>query len=240
MMEDQFERTRLLLGDEAMERLRESRVALFGVGGVGGHCAEVLARSGIGEIHLYDNDVVSLSNLNRQLVALHSTLGRPKVEVMAERIADINPACRLVTHRMFYLPENADEVDLSQFSYVVDCIDTVRAKLELIRRCHRLGVPIIASMGAANRLDPTQFRVSDLSKTKGDPLARILRQTLRKEGIHHLKVVYSEETNLSKLPSAYAESTKILPSCAFVPAAAGLIIGGEVVKDLSCTQKKTR
>ncbi|MBR1469589.1 MAG: tRNA threonylcarbamoyladenosine dehydratase [Prevotella sp.] len=243
-MTNQFSRTELLLGKEAMKRLRASRVAVFGIGGVGGHVAEVLARSGVGAIALIDPDSVSLSNLNRQLVALHSTVGRLKVEVMAERIRDINPDCRVQTHALFYLPETADEIDLAQFDYVVDCIDTVKAKLELIRRCHRLQVPIICSMGAANKLDPTAFRVSDIAQTSMDPLARVLRKKLRKEGIEHFQVVYSEEPPLHPViddeetqreaDALAANGRRSLPaSCAFVPAAAGLVIGGEVVKRLA-------
>ena len=256
MIENQFTRTELLLGKEAMKRLRDSRVVVFGVGGVGGQVVEVLARSGVGTIAIVDPDRVNLSNLNRQIVALHSTVGRLKVEVMAERIRDINPDCEVRTHAMFYLPENADEIDLAQYDYVVDCIDTVKAKMELIRRCHRLQVPIICSMGAANKLDPTGFRVSDISKTSNDPLARVLRKTLRKEGIHHFKVMYSEEAPTQPPPegggvgadgqqSNLEKSSRTeepphsggwrgpLPSCAFVPAACGLVIGGEVVKELA-------
>ena len=231
-MNKQFERTAALLGNESLERLSQSHVAVFGVGGVGGYVCEVLARSGVGELSLFDKDCVDITNLNRQIIALHSTVGQPKVEVMAQRIADINPDCQVHARHMFYLPENADEVDLTQFSYIVDCIDNVTAKLELIRRCHRLGLPIISSMGAANKLDATGFRVSDLSKTQVDPLARILRQKLRREGIHHLKVVYSEEI---PLPSSVIDASNGRPvpaSNAWVPPAAGLIIGGEVVKDL--------
>ena len=246
-MEDQFSRTRMLFGQAAIDTLRASRVAVFGVGGVGGYAVEVLARSGVGLLDLFDNDRVCLTNLNRQIIALHSTLGRYKVDVAAERIHDINPSCIVHARPMFYLPENADEVDLAQYDYVVDCIDTVKAKMELVRRCHALGVPIISSMGAANKLDPTAFRVSDLSKTQMDPLAKIMRTTLRREGIRHLKVVYSEEPPLrpvgqteevSDTPDAkpdgqVAPTRRQVPaSNAFVPGAAGLIIGGEVVKDL--------
>ena len=246
-MEDQFSRTRMLLGPSAIDVLRASRVAVFGVGGVGGYAVEVLARSGVGLLDLFDNDRVSLTNLNRQLIALHSTLGRYKVDVAAERIRDINPSCRVRPFPVFYLPENADQVDLTRYDYVVDCIDTVKAKMELARRCHALGIPLISSMGAANKLDPTAFRVSDLSKTQMDPLAKIMRTTLRREGIRHLKFVYSEEPPLRPLapspetsdrPDATPDGQPAQPrrqvpaSNAFVPGAAGLIIGGEVVKDL--------
>lgn len=237
-MEDQFSRTRMLFGDEAIERLAHSCVAVFGIGGVGGYATEVLARSGVGHLELFDNDKVNVTNINRQIVALYSTIGQYKVDVAASRIHDINPDCTVVPHRMFYLPENAEEVDLSQYDYVVDCIDTVQAKLELVRRCHRLGVPIICSMGAANKLDPSAFRVADLSKTSVDPLAKIMRQTLRREGIHHVKVVFSEE--LPRRPKeTHKETTEVSKrrstpaSNAFVPPAAGLILGGEVVKYLA-------
>ena len=227
-VENQFVRTRLLFGDAAIERLKAAKVAVFGIGGVGGYATEVLARSGVGHIALFDHDRVALSNLNRQIIALHSTLGKLKVDVAAERILDINPECVVEKHDMFYLPENAEEVDLRAFDYVIDCVDTVKAKLELIRRCYRLGVRIISSMGAANKMDATAFRVSDLAQTQNDPLAKVLRKTLRKEGIEHVKVVYSEE-----LPKLSAEKREGLGSNAYVPAAAGLIVGGEVVKDLA-------
>lgn len=242
----QFQRTEMLFGQTAMERLQHSKVAVFGIGGVGGYATEVLARSGVGELWLIDNDRVSLSNLNRQIIALHSTLGQLKVDAMATRIGDINPRCRVVKCPLFYLPENADEIDLSQFEYVVDAIDTVKAKLEIIRRCAQLGIPVISSMGAANKLDPSAFRVADISKTSMDPLARILRKKLRKEGITHFKTVCSEEQPLKgvsttgdeaadsdTLTTLTEEQTKNVPaSNAFVPAAAGLVLGGEVVRDL--------
>lgn len=236
-MEDQFSRTRMLFGSDAIERLKGCRVAVFGIGGVGGYATEVLARSGVGHLELFDNDQVNVTNINRQIVALHSTLGQYKVDVAADRIRDINPKCTVVPHRMFYLPECADEVGLAQFDYVVDCIDTVQAKLELVRRCHRLGVPIICSMGAANKLNPSGFRVADLSKTSVDPLAKVMRQTLRREGIYHVKVVFSEEIPMRPVePNDDAQKNEkrrsIPASNAFVPPAAGLVIGGEVVKNL--------
>ena len=236
-MEDQFSRTRMLFGNDAIERLKGCRVAVFGIGGVGGYATEVLARSGVGHLELFDNDQVNVTNINRQIVALHSTLGQYKVDVAADRIHDINPECTVVPHRMFYLPECADEVDLAQFDYVVDCIDTVQAKLELVRRCHRLGVPIICSMGAANKLNPSGFRVADLSKTSVDPLAKVMRQTLRREGIYHVKVVFSEEIPMRPVePNDDAQKNEkrrsIPASNAFVPPAAGLVIGGVVVKNL--------
>ena len=226
-----FQRTALMLGREAMERLARSRVAVFGVGGVGSYVVEALARSGVGTLELIDNDVVSVSNINRQLVALHSTGGRPKVEVAAERVRDINPECRVIARRMFYLPTNADEVDLTSFDYVADCIDTVSAKMELIRRCTRQGVPIICSMGAAYKLDPTAFRVADITKTMMDPLARVLRKRLRREGINHFLTVYSPE---APVEVAYGDGEEHVPaSNAFVPAAAGLTIAGHIVRSLA-------
>ena len=256
-MQNQFSRTQLLLGRPAIDALRGARVAVFGVGGVGGYAVEVLARSGVGELDLFDDDRVCMTNINRQIHALLSTIGRHKVDVAAERIRDINPRCIVHRYQMFYHPTNADEVDLSRYDYVVDCIDTVKAKLELVRRCHALGVPIISSMGAANKLDATAFRVADLSKTQVDPLAKVMRTTLRREGIRHLKVVYSEETPLRPIDQPEiscrlhcicpdkdmrkcTERRDIPASNAFVPAAAGLIIGGEVVKDLVARSQTMR
>ena len=237
---DLFQRTEGLLGKEAVERLAQCRVAVFGVGGVGGYAVEVLARSGVGAIHLYDNDVVSPSNVNRQLIATTSTIGRYKVDVAVERIFDINPSCKAQGFKMFYLVENAHEVDLSQYDYVVDCIDTVSAKMELVRRCTRLDVPVISSMGAANKLDASAFQVADISDTDVDPLARIMRKKLRKEGIEHFKCVFSKE--LPRKPSQEGETikqgTRRAPaSNAWVPAAAGIVLGGEVVLDLVSAPK---
>lgn len=236
----------MLLGDGPQERLFHASVALFGVGGVGGFCAEALARAGIGALDLYDDDTVSESNLNRQLIALHSTLGRPKAEVMAERVRDINPACRVRALRMFYLPKNAGEVDLSRYDYVVDAVDTVSAKLELAVRCQALGVPLISAMGSGNKLDPSAFSVSDLSKTEGCPLARVMRKELRKRGIHHLKVVWSREEPRAPLAPPEAElppggdtrpassPRRAVPgSVSFVPGAAGLVLAGAVIRDLA-------
>ena len=222
----------MLLGSEAMDRLAKSRVAVFGVGGVGGYVVEVLARSGVGAIDIVDNDRVCVTNINRQIIALLSTIGRYKVDVAEERIHDINSQCVVTKYQQFYLPENADTIDLSQFDYVVDCVDTVTAKLEIIRRCKRLDVPLISSMGAANKLDATAFRVADIDKTAVDPLAKIIRKKLRKEGIAGVKVVYSEEEPIKPLYTTEATERPVPASNAFVPAAAGLIIGGEVVKDL--------
>ena len=251
--ETEFCRTEMLFGREALEALRRVRVAVFGVGGVGGYVVEALARSGVGALDLFDKDTVSVSNVNRQLCALHSTIGRPKVEVVAERVRDINPACAVCAHTMFYMPDNADDVDLGAFDYVADCIDTVTAKVELARRCHALRVPLVSSMGAANKMDPTAFRVVDITKTAMDPIAKIMRKKLRHMGIPHLKVVYSEERPIKPIVSANSPEglsdaavatggslvgprRPVPASNAFVPATAGLVLGGEIVRDIiGCT-----
>ena len=193
-----FSRTEMLVGSEAMDKLATAKVAVFGLGGVGGSCAEALARSGVGSLDLFDGDVVSLSNINRQVIALHSTVGRPKAGVMAERIRDINPACRVRVCEMFYMPDTAGVVDISLYDYVVDAIDTVAGKVELIERAKSAGVKIICSMGAAYRMDPTQFVVTDIQKTEADPLARVMRKELRARGISDVKVVWSRETPLRR------------------------------------------
>ena len=244
-MSDPFIRSRLLIGDDPLDRLTRAKVAVFGIGGVGGHCVESLARAGIGTLHLYDDDTVSESNLNRQIAALHSTLGRAKAEVMAERVRDINPNCDVKAIHLFYLPQNADQVDLSQYDYVVDCIDTVSAKLELVSRCNALQIKIISAMGSGNKLDPTAFVITDISKTEGCPLARVMRKELRKRGIHHLKVVYSreeprtpsqpmsQETPSSSDTRPGSTARKDTPgSISFVPAAAGLVLASAVIRDL--------
>lgn len=245
-MTNRFSRTQLLFGPEAMDTLARARVAVFGIGGVGGFCAEALARSGVGAIDLVDHDVVSPTNINRQIVALESTIGQPKAHVMAQRIADINPACRVTARTCFYLPDTVDEIDLAQFDYVVDAVDTVTAKLLLIERAHAAGTPIISSMGAANKLDPTALEVADINKTSICPLAKIIRKECRKRGIDHLKVVYSREPAVQpseEAQKAYLEAADeaapdkfgragIPASNAFVPPAAGLILASEVVKDL--------
>lgn len=224
-------RTAQVLGVDALSRLAAARVAVFGVGGVGGHVAEALARAHVGHIDLFDRDVVSLSNINRQVVALHSTVGRPKVEVMAERIKDINPACEVRAHEVFYLPETAHAFDLSGYDMVADAVDTVAAKLELAVRCHAAGVPLISAMGAGNKLHPERFTVADLSKTATDPLARIMRRELGKRGIRHLTVVYSEEVPIP--PQTVTEGGRPAPgSLSFVPGAMGLIMAGEMVRRL--------
>lgn len=223
-----------------MSKLKRSRVAVFGVGGVGGHAVEALARSGVGSIDLFDNDTVSLTNINRQLVALHSTIGKPKTQVAMDRILDINPQCRVTANNVFFLPENAADFDFSLYDYVIDAIDTVSGKVALVQKAHDSKVPIISSMGAGNKLDPTGFIVSDISKTEVCPLARIMRRKLKELGIYHLKVVYSKETPMTPLVSSSPDSIETKGtagrrapgSISFVPSVVGLIIGGEVVKDL--------
>ena len=219
----------MLIGKQAIDRLQKSKVIIFGVGGVGGYVAEALARSAVGTLCLVDNDKVSITNINRQIIALHSSIGRYKVDVAAERIHDINPNCHVETKRMFYLPENADEIDIFQYDYVVDCIDTVKAKLEIARRCHQRNQRLISSMGAANKLNPAGFRVADISKTQIDRLAKVIRKQLRREGINHLKVVFSEEIPMK---SSFFEDNPTPASIAFVPSACGLVIAGEVVREL--------
>lgn len=235
-MTAEFARTELLFGREAMGTLARSRVAVFGVGGVGGYVVEALARSGVGALDLIDSDRISPSNLNRQLHALHSTLGRLKVEAAAERVRDIHPACAVRTYPLFLLPETRDRFDFTQYDYVVDAIDTVTGKLALIEAAREAGVPIICSMGAGNKTEASAFRVADLSQTAVCPLARILRKECRRRGLEHVKVVYSEEKALCPIEEsgeAPPEGRRALPgSTAFVPAAAGLILAGEVVKDL--------
>ena len=233
-------RTEMLLGAARMEKLRGARVAVFGVGGVGGYVCEALARAGVGAIDLFDNDTVSVSNLNRQIIALHSTVGRPKVEVMRERIADINPECRVRAHQVFYLPENADDYPLEGYSYIADAVDTVAAKIELAVRAERAGVPLIASMGTGNKADPTRFRVTDITKTEGCPLARVMRRELRARGIAHLKVVFSDEPAMTRPTDAPTEPAstdgprRATPgSFSFVPSVAGLIMAGVIIRELT-------
>lgn len=266
-------RTEILLGTESIQRLEKATVAIFGIGGVGGFAAEALARSGVGNLELIDHDTVSISNLNRQIVALHSTIGKYKVDVMKDRILDINPEAQVVTHRCFYLPETADQFDFSKYDYVVDCIDTVTGKLQLIEAAKAAGTPVISSMGAGNKLDPTAFQVTDISKTSVCPLAKVMRRELKKRNIKDVKVVYSREEPVKAKVKLSEESTesrenlenaeiridctagsyslvhtqmqeekqlentgrrKSIPgSCAFVPSVAGLILAGEVVKDIA-------
>ena len=247
-MQDQFSRTRLLLGPEAMERLAKCRVAVFGIGGVGGYTVEALVRSGVGALDLIDDDRVCLTNLNRQLHALRSTVAKYKVDAAEERVHAINPDCRVTTYKTFFLPETRDQFDFTQYDYVVDAIDTVSGKLALVEQAKAAGTPIICAMGAGNKLDPTAFRVADIYETSVCPLARVMRSECRKRGIKDLKVVYSQEPPMRPLedPAISCRNHCICPpgtrkctvrrdipgSTAFVPAVAGLIIGGEVVKDL--------
>lgn len=247
-MADQHSRTRLLLGAEGLKGLRNARVALFGLGGVGGYTAEALARSGVGHVDLIDHDTVSLTNLNRQVLALHSTLGMHKTQVAKQRILDIDPTIEVRTYETFYLPETAAQFDFSQYDYVIDAIDTVTGKLALITRAKEAGVPVISCMGTGNKMDPSGFRVSDISKTSGCALARIMRKECAKRGLKGVKVVYSQELPLEPQvdPSEFQEaqregsSRRALPgSTAFVPGVAGLIMAGEVIKDL-CNAKEVR
>ena len=225
-------RTAALIGEEGLHRLASARVAVFGIGGVGGHLAEALARAGVGHIHLIDRDTVSLSNINRQAVALHSTVGRPKAEVMAERIRDINPACCVESSVCFYLPENAHEFDLFRYDFVADCVDTVAAKLELAVRCQEVGTPLIAAMGAGNKLHPERFRISDISKTETDPLARVMRRELKKRGVKKLLCVWSDEP---PIPASIIgdDGCPAPASISFTPSAMGLIMAGEIIRILS-------
>lgn len=248
-MLNQFSRTELLFGKDAMERLASSRVAVFGIGGVGGYVCEALVRSGVGAFDLIDDDKVCLTNLNRQLIATRKTVGKYKAEVMRERILDINPHAEVNIHKCFFLPENAEEFAFDQYDYVVDAVDTVTAKLELVMKCQEMNVPIISCMGAGNKLDPTAFRVSDIYKTRVDPLARVMRRELKKRGVKRLKVVYSEEQPIRPIEDMaiscryhcicppgtkrHCTDRRDIPgSTAFVPSVAGLIVAGEVIKDL--------
>ena len=246
-MREQYSRTRLLLGQVGLDRLRAARVAVFGVGGVGGYVVEALARSGVGALDLIDDDRICLSNLNRQIIATHSTLGQYKVDAAAARVRDIDPDIQVRTYKVFYTPETADQFDFSQYSYVVDAIDTVSGKLALVMQARAAGVPVICSMGAGNKLDPTRFEVADLYETSVCPLARVMRAECRKRGIDHLKVVYSKEPPMAPrpeeaMPAGTPDSSPARPgapkkrapgSNAFVPSAAGLIIAGQVVCDLT-------
>jgi tRNA A37 threonylcarbamoyladenosine dehydratase len=269
LMRDEFIRSRMLLGDTAMDALQGASVAVFGIGGVGSYAAEALARSGVGHLALFDADTVALSNINRQLIALHSTVGRPKAEVMAQRIADICPDTRVSVYNVFYTTGNADQYDLSAYTYIVDAIDTVSCKLTLIERAAAAGVPVISSMGAGNKLDPARFQIADISETSVCPLARVMRRELKKRGIHHLKVVYSQEPARTPFPpqepvadpppagpgraretedglsaepfqaeapdaAAFGAVRRQTPgSLAFVPSVAGLMLAGEVVRDIA-------
>jgi len=249
VMQNEFSRTQLLLGKEAMEKLKNSSVAVFGIGGVGTFVVEALARCGIGNFALFDDDKVCLTNINRQLIATRKTIGRKKVEVMVERIKEINPNANVTGYQVFYMPDNAEEYDLTGYDYIVDAIDTVTAKLELIVRAKENNIPIISSMGAGNKLNPTEFQVADIYKTSVDPLAKVMRHELKKRGIKDLKVVYSKEKPIIPInegdsckggcvcpPGTTGKCTRrraIPGSISFVPSVAGLIIAGEVVKDIA-------
>ena len=249
-MLNQFSRTELLLGKESMERLANARVAVFGVGGVGGYTVEALVRSGVGTIDLIDDDKVCLTNLNRQIIATRKTVGQYKADVMKERILEINPNAVVHVHKCFFLPENSDEFDFSQYSYVVAAVDTVTAKIALVLKAQEAGVPVISSMGAGNKLNPADFEVADIYKTSVCPLAKVMRRELKKRGVKHLKVVYSKEKPITPIedmsiscrsncicpPGAAHKCTErraIPGSIAFVPSVVGLIIAGEVIKDLT-------
>lgn len=231
-----FERTERLLGTEAMKLLQNSRVCIFGIGGVGGYVAEALARSGVGAIDIVDRDVVSESNINRQIIALNSTVGKPKTEVMKQRILDINPDCKVNDYCVFYLPENKKDFDFSSYDYVVDAVDTVTAKLTIIEEAKRCNTPVISSMGTGNKLNPKMFQIADISKTKVCPLAKVMRRELKKRNIEHVKVLYSEEEvkkiNEGEACEGQDRERPVVASVAFVPSVAGLMIAGEVIKDL--------
>lgn len=236
-MVSQFARTELLYGEEAIGVLKNKRVAVFGVGGVGGYVCEALCRSGVGAFDLIDDDVVSLTNLNRQIIALHSTIGRPKTEVLKERMLDINPEVDVRVHRKFFLPENATDFPFEEYDYVVDAVDTVAAKLELVVQCIGRGIPIISAMGAGNKLEPERFVVTDIYKTSMCPLAKVMRQELRKRGVRNLKVVYSDEKPVKPMGSLDGDEMmhkrrSVPGSTAFAPAVAGLLLASEVMKDL--------
>ena len=235
---NQFARTELLLGKEGVKKLQDCRVAVFGVGGVGGYAVEALARSGVGTIDIIDNDDISITKINRQIIATHSTVGRNKVDVAAERIHDINPQCRVFAHKVFYLPETADQFDFREYDYVIDAIDTVAGKIQIIEAAKAADVPVISAMGAGNKLDPSAFKVADISRTSVCPLAKVMRRELRRRGISHVKVVYSEEETIKPEYDEDAEIKGIggrpAPgSIAFVPSTAGLVLAGEVIKDLA-------
>lgn len=240
-MTQRLVRTEMLLGKEALETLKDSRVCIFGVGGVGSYVVEALARAGVGHMTLVDNDDVAESNINRQIIATTKTVGRSKVEVAAERVRDINPDSSVICVKSFYLPENSSEFVFTDYDYVVDAIDTVSAKIDIALKCSELGVPVISSMGTGNKLDPTKFEVTDIYKTSGDPLARVMRRELKKRNVKKLKVVYSteeakkpvnEEDALKESEESGSKRRSIPGSVSFVPSVAGLIIAGEVIKDL--------
>ncbi|MBQ7960627.1 MAG: tRNA threonylcarbamoyladenosine dehydratase [Clostridia bacterium] len=228
-MFDAFIRTEMLLGKENMDKLKTAHIAVFGLGGVGGHVCEALARCGIGKFTLFDNDTVAESNLNRQIIATTETIGMAKTDAMKKRILSINPDAEIITNQVFFLPENADFYPLNKYDYVVDAIDTVSAKIELAVRAEKLGIPLISSMGTGNKLDPTQFKITDIYKTSVCPLARVMRKELKDRNVKKLKVLYSEETPIKSVSS---DGSRTPGSTSFVPSVAGLVIASEVVKDL--------
>ena len=244
-MDNKFSRTELLIGQDGMQKLSKSRVAVFGVGGVGGFVCEALVRSGIGEFDIIDSDTVSVTNINRQIIATTKTVGKYKVDVMEERMLEINPDVKVNKHKCFFLPENADTFNFAQYDYVVDAVDTVTAKLSLVEKCREMNVPIISSMGAGNKLDATAFKIADIKETKVCPLAKVMRRELKKRGIDTLKVVYSEEKSMTPIVGDKDEAEtkgntgRIAPgSIAFVPSVVGLIIASEVIKDISGVNSK--
>lgn len=241
-MNNQFLRTKMLIGKEALEKLKNSRVAVFGIGGVGGYVVEALARAGVGTLDIIDNDTISVTNINRQIIALNSTIGLPKVEVAKSRLIDINPNMSVNSYQTFFTPQTADDFDFQKYDYVVDAIDTVVSKLELITRAKQANVPIICSMGTGNKLNPTMFEVTDISKTSVCPLAKVIRQELKKRRITKVKVVYSKEIPLKPIISEEEQIEKkgnrVAPaSNSFCPAVAGLILASEVIKDLIAVEK---
>lgn len=232
-MAEKFSRTQMLIGDDSLQKIKDSYVAVFGVGGVGGFVCEALARAGVGKFDLIDNDTISLSNINRQIIALTSTIGKDKTQVMKERILDMNPEAKVNCINKFVLPENIDEFDFSDYDYIIDAIDTVSGKLAIIEKAYSIGKPVISSMGTGNKLDPTKFQIADINKTSVCPLARVMRYELKKRGVKKLKVLYSTEEPVKTESPQKNEIGKAVPgSISFVPSVAGLIIGGEVIKDL--------
>ena len=232
-MNKQFSRTEMLIGSEGLEKLQKARVAVFGIGGVGGYAVEALARAGVGALDLIDNDIVDISNINRQIIALHSTIGQPKVEIAAKRVKDINPSIKLKINKTFYLSENKEQFNFKEYDYVIDAIDTVAGKISLIEQAVEAGVPIISAMGAGNKLDASKLEITDISKTHTCPLAKVMRKELRQRGINHVKVVYSTEPALK--PQICEENTarrQTPGSISFVPSVMGLLIAGEVIRDL--------
>ena len=235
-MKEEFTRTAMLIGEENVKKLSSVHIAVFGIGGVGGYVAEALARCGVGEFDLIDNDTINITNINRQIIATHETLGRYKTEVMRERILSINPDAKVNIHNTFYLPENSAEFDFTKYDYIVDAVDTVTAKIEIIVNAKKAGIPVISSMGTGNKLDPTRFEIADIYKTTVCPLAKVMRRELKKRGIDRLKVLYSKEEPIKQ---QVKEGIKHTPaSISFVPSAAGLIIAGEVIKELIYNYKK--